>query len=193
MTKIFFSLLLTALFTGPLLAGQRYIIPHATKGSPVYLQNASDGVQIVKLFDQYVALSPMETYRTEAAAAGSIVIDSTAPILAWSAVDGVIFQAVAPASQVSMLVTQTTGLAFANDSSSQLDIKLDVYDGSQRVCGLSGAMAPGSSFAMWAGDLLKDLPEGEFTLVVSGGNGHLAVGAARLRNNQLETVPTGQQ
>lgn len=181
--------LLALLLSSNLFAAERYVIPYATAGSPVYLQNASSATQLVQFADQYMILLPMTTQRIEAAGEGRLVINSSGPILAWAVVDGVVFEGMTPVSQVALLVTRLTGLAIAADDDSMHDIQMDVYDGPTWVCGLSGGLVGGQTLIGWAADLLPDLPEGEFTLVVSSSGADLAVGASRFRNGLLESVP----
>src|SRR5438552_15539156 len=127
MAKILGGILLILSCTWPLAAAERYIVPHAVAGSPIYLQNATNSVQAVKLLDQYVLVMPMTTEHIAAVTTGSVIIDSSGPILAWSVVDGATFVAMAPARQITLTVTGRTGLAIANDREEQLTITIEVY------------------------------------------------------------------
>src|SRR5438477_8724937 len=124
MAKLLSSFTLIVCCAWPLAAAERYIIPHAVAGSPIYVQNATSSVQVVKLLDQYVMVMPMTTERLAAVATGSVVIDSTAPILAWSVVEGATFVGMAPASQITLTVTGRTGIAIASDSEEQVNITI---------------------------------------------------------------------
>ena len=189
MAKLLGGILLFLSCTCPLTAAERYIVPHAVAGSPIYMQNATNDMEVVKVLDQYVFVMPMTTEHVVASGTGSVVLDSSGPLLTWSVVDGVTFIGMAPARQITLTVTPRTGLAFANDREEQLTITIEVYRDMQLVKSLDGGFAPKSSLALWMDELFPDLGPGEYTLVLRSDSGHIAAGAARLENGRFQTVP----
>ena len=187
MKKSLFAFVLIAVFV-QFSAAADLVLPHVTVGSTVYLRNDSEGLALVMIGDTNYFLVPHQLLGIPAIETGHLKVNLPDGVSAWSEVEDVPFQAVAPATRFTLNATKTTGLVLVNPTSTSVYMNITVYGARNEVVSyFPGQFIANGHWVIMIGDLMRGLPEGQYVTVVEAVN-PVVVSAATYRNSAWRSV-----
>jgi len=186
-------LILLVLATSAAAEAAEVVLPHLVPGSPVYLRNDSEGLSTATVGETVYLLLPHELLALPVSVSGHLSINVPSNVSAWTVVEDVPFPAVQPSVRFTLNISRLTGLVFVNPTPEEVDVTVMVYGKNGNLVGyFPGRFLGNGHFPVYAGNLMPELPEGEYVGVVSSSS-PIVVAAARLHNNTFHSVVVSRE